>query len=192
MSNMQTKQQESWWRADEVTNLGVKASVTYTATDRTHAERLAKGAGFQQPILTAVAPPPTELDPRAKFDYEQTWGYVKLLTDIRFRLLAAVPTVTAVAVAFYSGKDRLEAGAGVALGLLGLIATLGIIVYELRNSELYERGVWRLGQLERSLEMTRYTLGDGPEFPGGLVNERNLYDHPDKRPKILWFVKTKT
>jgi hypothetical protein len=35
-------------------------------------------------------------------DYEKTVGYFNLLSDIRFKLLAFVPTLAGVAVALYS------------------------------------------------------------------------------------------
>jgi hypothetical protein len=40
-----------------------------------------------------------DADDRPRLDYEQTTQYLRALIDVRFRLLAFVPTVTGVAVA---------------------------------------------------------------------------------------------
>ena len=40
-----------------------------------------------------------DADDRLRLDYEQTTQYLRTLIDVRFRLLAFVPTVTGVAVA---------------------------------------------------------------------------------------------
>jgi hypothetical protein len=84
-----------------------------------------------------------------RLDYEQTTELMRTLTDIRFKLLAFVPTIAGVAVGFmgsgHSASDLL------AIGLLGLVATAGVLLYELRNSELYESIIERAVDLEEKL-----------------------------------------
>ena len=92
-----------------------------------------------------------------RLDYEQTTELMRTLTDIRFKLLAFVPTIAGAAVGFLgSGQSAAEL---LALGLLGLVATSGVLLYELRNSELYDSIIVRAAELEQKLGL-------------GLLNER--------------------
>ena len=95
----------------------------------------------------SVAPLPTVEVLRE--DYGRTLDVFKMLVDIRFRLLALVPAVSGVAVGLLGKAD--PQGAGVAVAVLGLIATAGIIVYEIRNSQLHDAAVHRLKFLEALL-----------------------------------------
>jgi hypothetical protein len=104
---------------------------------------------------------------RLRLDYQQTTDLIKSLTDIRFRLLALVPTLSGAAIAFVgrpSSPTQL-----VALGGLGLAATTGILLYELRNSQLYDYATARAQQLEHALELV--SLG-AVSVAGGLYSER--------------------
>src|SRR5205814_7446426 len=74
-------------------------------------------------------------DDRLRLDYDQTTQVLRLLTDIRFKLIAFVPTIAAFSVGLF-GKPR-PAVELLAIGLLGMTATLGILLYELRNSQIY-------------------------------------------------------
>src|SRR6266851_3625731 len=69
-------------------------------------------------------------------DYEQTTEQIRMLTDIRFKLLAFVPTLTGVAVSLLTG-GKVGTGTVLAVGILGFVVTLGIIIYELRNLLFY-------------------------------------------------------
>jgi hypothetical protein len=100
-----------------------------------------------------------DADDRLQLDYDQTQQLLRTLTDIRFKLLAFVPTIAGASVGFF-GRAR-PAAELMAIGLLGLVATLGILVYELRNSETYAAAVRRARLLEQRLE-----LGSG-----GLLSE---------------------
>ena len=100
-------------------------------------------------------------DDRLKLEYEQTLQLVHSLTDVRFKLLAFVPTVAGFGVGFF-GKAR-PAAELLAVGLIGLAATIGIFVYELRNSQIYTGAVRRARELEGTLEM--------PAGPGSLLTE---------------------
>ena len=66
-----------------------------------------------------------------RLDYEQTTELMRTLTDIRFKLLAFVPTIAGAAVGFMgSGQSAADL---LAVGFLGLAATFGVLLYELRN-----------------------------------------------------------
>jgi hypothetical protein len=84
-----------------------------------------------------------------RLDYEQTVVLVRALNEVRFKLLAFVPTIAGASVAFLSSKaSRAEL---LAVGLLGLVATLGVFVYDLRNNQHYMRASVRAQELERRL-----------------------------------------
>jgi len=108
-----------------------------------------------------------DADDRLRLDYEQTTQLMRTLIDVRFKLLAFVPTISAAAVGFL-GRPRPGAEL-LAIGLLGLVATLGIFVYELRNSQLFDALVHRAQELEERLSLPS-TLG--ASGPGGLLRER--------------------
>jgi hypothetical protein len=94
-----------------------------------------------------------DADDRLRLDYDGTTQLLRTLLDVRFKLLAFVPTIAGTAVAFF-GKPR-PAAELMAVGLLGLTATLGIFMYELRNSQVYDAAVRRVQELERRLELPR-------------------------------------
>ena len=86
---------------------------------------------------------------RLRFDYDQTTQLVRTLTDIRFKLLAFVPTVAGTTVGLL-GRPR-PAAELLAVGLLGVVATLGVFIYELRNSQLLDGALAHAQDLERRL-----------------------------------------
>jgi hypothetical protein len=98
----------------------------------------------------------------ARLEYDQTLQLVRSLTEVRFKLLAFVPTIAGFGVGLF-GKPR-PAVELLAVGLIGLLATLGILIYELRNSQIYAAAVQRAAELERTLGM--------PSGPGDLLTER--------------------
>jgi len=108
-----------------------------------------------------------DADDRLRLDYEQTTQYLRTLIDVRFRLLAFVPTVTGVAVAVI-GQPR-PAAELLGVGVLGLLATLGIFIYELRNTQISGTLIRRAAELERQLELPSSL---GTHAFGGLYTER--------------------
>jgi hypothetical protein len=97
---------------------------------------------------------------RLRLDYDQTTQLLRALTDIRFKLIAFVPTIAAASVGFF-GKPR-PAVELLAIGLLGLTATLGILIYELRNSQIYAAAARHAGELERKLGFEGGVWSDNP------------------------------
>lgn len=102
-----------------------------------------------------------------RLDYQQTTELLRGLTDVRFKLLALVPTLSGAAVAFVGHPS--SAVELLSLGVLGLAATLGVLLYELRNSELHDYAIRRARSIEAALGLL--SLGDGDER-GGLFSER--------------------
>jgi hypothetical protein len=93
-------------------------------------------------------------DELLRLEYEHASRLLGSLTEIRFKLLALVPTVTGAVVALVSpgrtGEQLL------AIGSLGLVVTSGVLTYELRNGELRRRAGARVHRLETKL------FADGP------------------------------
>ncbi|TML88462.1 MAG: hypothetical protein E6G08_07860 [Actinobacteria bacterium] len=94
-----------------------------------------------------------------RLDYDKTTELLRTLLDVRFKLLAFVPTISGAAVAFV-GHGAKPAQL-LSVGVLGLVATLGVLFYEVRNSQLYEYALRRAAELER-----RLGLGLFAERPG--------------------------
>ena len=105
---------------------------------------------------------------RLRLDYEQTTQLLRTLTDIRFKLLAFVPTISGAAVAFF-GRPR-RASELLAVGLLGLFATIGVLLYELRNAQLFDSVVHRASVLEERLGLV--AVREAEPARGGLLAER--------------------
>ena len=98
-------------------------------------------------------------DERLRLEYQQSVTAFNGLTEIRFKLLALVPTVAGAVVALVpaqsSGAELL------AIGLLGLVATKGVLVYELRNSQIRAAAGARMVLLEREI-FARGPIADVP------------------------------
>ncbi len=81
-------------------------------------------------------------------EYSEVSNNFRLLTDIRFRLLAFLPAASAAAIAFQDEKSKI---AGPALSLFGLMITLGLLIYNTRNDQLYDELIGRAAKIERLL-----------------------------------------
>jgi hypothetical protein len=88
-------------------------------------------------------------DGRVELEYGATTDLLRSLTDVRFKLLAFVPTIAGTAVALLGRHAR--PAELLAVGALGLAATLGVVLYELHNTELYEYALGRAEAVEREL-----------------------------------------
>lgn len=93
-------------------------------------------------------------------DYEQTNGQIRMLTDIRFKLLTLIPTGTVVAVSVLGTTVSTETA--LVVGILGFVFVFAIAMYDLRNSQIYDAYLSRAMQLENQLRMPN----------GGLYNRR--------------------
>jgi hypothetical protein len=101
-----------------------------------------------------------------RLDYQQTTDLLRTLSDVRFKLLALVPTLSGTAIAILGHPSSAAELLGV--GLLGLIATLGILLYELRNTQLYDYATRRAQHDEQALGLPSIRGNS----PGGLFSER--------------------
>jgi hypothetical protein len=115
---------------------------------------------------------------RQQLEYEQVARSLGALDETRFRLLAFVPTIAGAAVGLISGRPPAVELLGI--GLLGLAATVGILLYELRNSQIASELSVHAGHLERALQfdspVLAQQLGAGTDLFGliGLSRARGL------------------
>ena len=72
---------------------------------------------------------------------EQTCNSWRMLVDVRFKLYALVPTASLISLAIFIGatdpQKQLHPRLLLAFAVLGLVATTGLLIYELRNSQLH-------------------------------------------------------
>src|SRR6478735_1754338 len=88
-------------------------------------------------------------DTRLRLEYDNGSELLRGLTETRFRLLALVPTVAGAVVALVNGHQ--SAVELLAIGLLGLCASFGVLLYELRNGEIQSAVARRVEEVERVL-----------------------------------------
>lgn len=126
-------------------------------------------------------------------EYEQINANFRMLADVRFKLLALIPILGGAAV-FVLSQIGLKAGTMatsscqtlfvVALvSVFGFFATLGITIYDQRNSELYNALIHRAKFLE--------TAFCSPRAPGGLKKVEiggQFRERPAKNRKLLFKV----
>ena len=102
-----------------------------------------------------------DAEDRLRLDYDRTTELVQSLLDTRFKLLALVPTIAGAAVGLIRAPRAAVELLGV--GVLGLAATLGILLYELRNGEILEAMLRHAQALERALGLQAGPEVQGPE-----------------------------
>jgi hypothetical protein len=111
-----------------------------------------------------------------RLDYEQTLATYRQLAEIRFKLLAFVPALSGVAVALLAREDlALDRWATVAVAMLGFLVTLGIVLYDQRNTQFYNGAITRAQELERCLGFPKF----GGDLNPGLFGSRK--DHRTRR-----------
>jgi hypothetical protein len=100
-----------------------------------------------------------------RLEYARATDVERSLTEIRFKLLALVPSLSGAVVALVSaGRTGVEL---LAIGLLGLAATAGVLVYELRNAQLRRAASGRAKALEARL-LPGGALSAAPTSVGGI------------------------
>lgn len=89
--------------------------------------------------------------------YEQIARSFRQLTDVRFKLLALVPSVSGIAIGLISkdlGAFEQAPLSRLIVAVFGLCVTLGIVFYDQRNSQIYDALSHRGRELERALEIS--------------------------------------
>ena len=168
-------QRRSWillagGHAREVLPLGSNVAGRYKRLElQLGAENLAPAVGGE--VLTAgLEDPPTEQ--RALALYNELGNHLRALIDVRFKLLAIVPTVSGIALGslITRSPNHLTAtnrAAFVTAAVVGFLVVLGVRIYDVRNSELHDDLISRGRKIEQTLGIERgvYTLRRRSVFP---------------------------
>ncbi len=121
------------------------------------------------------------MDPSQQFtaDYEQTCAYFHVLHEVRFKLLVLLPIVSGSAVILMPSGTSVERQ--LALASIGLIVTIGLTIYDQRNSMIYDR-------LFRRARMLELQMGFDP-LPGDMAGG-TFWSRPGRREiagiPIIW------
>ncbi len=85
--------------------------------------------------------------------YDQVCSTWKMLVDVRFKLLGLVPSVSLalLATVLSNKSDALPASAKLLISLLGAVASIGIFIYDKRNSQLHDDLISRGRKIEEEL-----------------------------------------
>lgn len=122
-------------------------------------------------------------------EYEQINENFRFLAEVRFKLLALIPPLGGVAVfvlahlGFTAGgsEGSLSALLFVSLAsIFGLLVTLGITIYDQRNSELYNALIHRAKNLEELFQVPSAPGGLNQDTSGGQFRER-----PGKNRRVI-------
>jgi hypothetical protein len=128
--NLSEEEYHAWYRAAPCRPLEAFADAQTHILPPRRRDTIAANVRTKPPTRDSLA-----------LDYQWTNEQIKLLTDIRFRLLVLVPPLVAVGVTLLS-NPTFGGGASplamIGVGLLGLSITFGVVLYDLRNSQLYD------------------------------------------------------
>lgn len=93
-------------------------------------------------------------------EYSEVASNFRMLTDIRFKLLALLPIAAAAATTVtQESPGAIELG----LSLFGLVVTIGLLTYNTRNDQLYDELIARAGAIERSLGIPEGAFANRPK-----------------------------
>jgi hypothetical protein len=126
-----------------------------------------------------------------ELEYGQINDNFRFLAEVRFKLLALVPAVGGAAI-FVLAHAGLQAGEALEptnpellvvllVSLFGFLATLGITLYDQRNSELYNALIHRAKWLEGQFGFAMAPGGLKKVSSGGQFNER-----PNKSRRLIF------
>ena len=120
-------------------------------------------------IDTDIPADPTSEDRRVALlaEYAEVNNNFRLLTNIRFRLLAFLPIAPAAVLAFITASNSGVSSQAVeartfALGLFGIVVTAGIATYNARNDQIYLWHVDRAARIERELGLPDGSFANRP------------------------------
>jgi hypothetical protein len=107
-------------------------------------------------------------------EYGEVSNNFRLLTDIRFRLLAFLPVAAGAAALV---KPSMSDASTLVFSLFGLVVTVGLATYNARNDQLYDALVGRAAALERSLGLPDGAFANRPRAWYRPVRGRWRVDH---------------
>jgi hypothetical protein len=108
--------------------------------------------------------------------YEETGSTWRLLVEVRFKLFALVPTASLISLATIFSRDDssrlVSSQLRLLFAVLGLASTLGLLIYELRNSQLHDDLISRARKIEDELGVDT-AIFRGRKGPQGLIKHDN-------------------
>ena len=132
----------------------------------------------------------TAVHANLELEYSQINDNIRALADIRFKLLSLIPALGGAGIFVLSrtgletygkpGSADTDLVVVLFVGIIGFVATLGIILYDQRNSELYNALIHRARHLELAFKV--------PGSPGGLkaVSSGGQFrERPQKRRRLF-------
>ncbi|HEX6748861.1 MAG TPA: hypothetical protein VF092_16300 [Longimicrobium sp.] len=129
-------------------------------------------ASSRLPTLRRPQPQPPEREILLSLYPEVCSGW-RMLTDVRFKLLALVPAVSIIAWVQLLKETALNeppgTWAGVALSLAGLAVTVLLRMYDLRNDQLYDDLISRGRKIEEELGVDTALFRGRPRGVGTRV-----------------------
>jgi hypothetical protein len=108
-----------------------------------------------------------------KLDYEQTLATYRQLVEVRFKLLAFVPTISGAGIALLTAS-RIEDSAKAGLAAAGVVVTFAIVLYDQRNTQFHNGAIGRAQRLETALGFPAV----GGDVERGLFAARR--EHPPR------------
>jgi hypothetical protein len=109
-------------------------------------------------------------------EYGEVSSNFRLLTDIRFKLLAFLPIAAAAAAALKGDSLGMHS---LVVSIFGLAATIGLAIYHGRNDQLYAELVGRAAEIERTLGLPDGAFANRPRpwFTVELLGMKVKIDH---------------
>jgi hypothetical protein len=108
--------------------------------------------------------------------YDQTCITWRALIDVRFKLLALVPTLSLISLATVFGMGdaakHIFPQLRLLFAVLGLIVTTGLLIYDLRNSQLHDDLISRGRKIEDELWVDTGVFR-GRKVAKGLIKHDN-------------------
>jgi hypothetical protein len=121
-------------------------------------------------------------------EYAEISSTFRMLTDIRFKLLAFLPVAAAAAAAVVAGRE--PDGSTLAFAMFGLVVTVGLVTYNTRNDQLYDTLVARAATVERALGIPDGAFANRPRawlrFGGWAVDHRTAVASIYYASAALW------
>jgi hypothetical protein len=108
-------------------------------------------------------------------EYVEVSSNFRMLTDIRFKLLAFLPVAAGVAAGLVARGNA--TALTLVFSLFGLVVTIGLVTYNERNDQLYDTLVARAAAIERSLGIPDGTFANRPRAWLELARGRWKVDH---------------
>lgn len=108
-------------------------------------------------------------------EYAEVSGNFRMLTDIRFKLLAFLPVAAGAAAAILVRGNATTLT--LAFSLFGLVVTIGLVTYNTRNDQLYDTLVARAAAIERNLGIPDGAFANRPRAWLQLAHGNWRIDH---------------